>query len=81
MSEVFWIDVREADEFSGGHVESSINIPYEQIAQRIEEVTTEKDADIRVYCRSGRRSEVAKNTLIALGFTQVINEGGLEDVM
>lgn len=81
MSTTFWIDVREADEFAGGHHPEAVNIPYESIAARISEVTDDKNADIRVYCRTGRRSGVAKDALTAQGFSNVINEGGIEDVL
>lgn len=77
----YWIDVRTADEFNAGHIKDSVLIPYEVIADHIAEVTTDKTADIRVYCRSGRRSEVAKDTLKALGYVNVINEGGYEEIM
>lgn len=79
-SMTYWIDVRTPEEFNAGHIEGAVLIPYEVIADHIAEVTTDKSADIRVYCRSGRRSEVAKDTLQALGYTQVINEGGYEDI-
>lgn len=77
--EAHWIDVRTTDEFSAGHVDGAVNIPYGDISQRISEVTKSKDELIYVYCRSGRRSGIAKDTLDADGFTNVINLGGLED--
>lgn len=77
----YWIDVRTQDEFAGGNVEGSVLIPYEVITQHIASVTTDKNADIRVYCRSGRRSEVAKEALQAMGYTNVINEGGYEEII
>jgi len=77
----FWIDVRSAEEYSEGHYKESINIPHSSIAERIEEITTDKNATIHVYCRSGRRAGMAKDALEALGFKQVINHGGLDDVL
>jgi phage shock protein E len=77
----YWIDVRTAEEFNAGNIEGSVLIPYEVIADHIAEVTTDKNADIRVYCRSGRRSEVAKDTLKAMGYSHVINEGGYEEII
>lgn len=76
-----WIDVRTAEEFAQGHVAGAVNIPYEIIGQEIDAVTRNLDSDIRVYCRSGRRSGVAKDTLKGLGFTNVINEGGFEELL
>ncbi|MCW8872358.1 MAG: rhodanese-like domain-containing protein [Xanthomonadales bacterium] len=79
--DAYWIDVRTAEEYAAGHVSQAVNIPYEEIAQRISEVTTEKDAEIYVYCRSGRRSGIAKAALDEAGFTRVVNAGGLEDAL
>jgi phage shock protein E len=76
-----WIDVRTADEFQAGHLEGAIHIPYEEIAARIGEVTTDKNATLRLYCRSGNRSGIAQQTLQAAGFTQVVNEGGYEALL
>lgn len=79
--DAYWIDVRTAEEYAAGHVGQAVNIPYEEIAQRISEVTTEKDAEIYVYCRSGRRSGIAKAALDEAGFSRVVNAGGLEDAL
>lgn len=80
-SMTYWIDVRTAEEYSAGHIEGAALIPYEVIADNISKITTDKNADIRVYCRSGRRSGVAKDTLTAMGYTNVINEGGYEEIV
>ena len=77
--DAIWIDVRSAEEYSAGHVSLATNIPYTEIAGRIGEMTEKRDAPIYVYCRSGRRSGIAKETLEAQGFTNVTNLGGLED--
>ena len=74
----FWIDVRTADEFNKTHVPEAVNIPYEEISDRIAEVTTDKDALIYVYCRSGRRSGIAREALSEAGYSNVVNIGGLE---
>ena len=73
-----WIDVRTIDEFNAGHIEGAKHIPYEEIAARISEVTSDKDATIRLYCRSGNRSGIALQTLQAMGFKNAVNEGGYE---
>ncbi len=77
----YWIDTRTQEEFDAGNIEGSILIPFEVIAEHIADVTTDKTADIRVYCRSGRRSGVARDTLSAMGYTNVINEGGYEEII
>lgn len=76
-----WIDVRTADEFNAGHLAGAAHIPYEEIAVRISEVTTDKDATIHLYCRSGNRSGIAQQTLQAMGFKNAVNEGGYEALL
>ena len=77
--EALWIDVRSAEEYNTEHVAAAGNIPYTEISSRIDEVTTDKDALIYVYCRSGRRSGIAQHTLEKVGYTNVVNLGGLAD--
>ena len=79
--EALWIDVRTAEEFGQGHVPGAVNIPYEEITGRISEVTDDKDALIYLYCRSGRRSGIAREALDEAGFRQVVNIGGFEEAM
>lgn len=76
-----WIDVRTADEFNAGHIEGAVHIPYEEIALRISEVTADKNAVIHLYCRSGNRSGIAQQTLLAIGFNHAVNEGGYEALL
>jgi len=80
-AETVWIDVRTPQEFQGGHKQGAVNIPYDQIGGRIGELKLDKDADINVYCRSGRRAGVAESTLKSMGYTQVENIGGLNDAL
>lgn len=77
-TQLIWIDVRTKEEFDSGHLPGALHIPYEQIAERITEVTTDKNAQIKLYCRSGRRSGIALESLKALGFNKVSNAGGYE---
>ena len=79
--EPLWIDVRTANEYSEVHVEQAINIPHTEITEGITEFIADKDALIYVYCRSGHRSGIAKETLESLGYTQVVNIGGLQDAL
>ncbi|AQT62214.1 MerR family transcriptional regulator [Cellvibrio mixtus] len=76
-----WIDVRTTEEFNAGHIEGAAHIPYEEIAARISEITTDKNATIHLYCRSGNRSGIAQQTLQAMGFKNAINEGGYEALL
>ncbi len=73
------LDVRRADEFEAGHIPGAINIPNESIgADEIPELP-DKDQMILVYCRSGRRSKVASEKLVKLGYTNIIEFGGILD--
>ena len=80
-SEAVWIDVRSAAEFRSGHLENAWNIPHTEIADRITEVVSNKDAEIQLYCGSGRRSEMARETLEKLGYTRVTNAGAYRDLV
>ena len=65
------VDVRTADEFAAGHVPGAINIPYDQMEARSAEIVTYKDQAVVLYCRSGRRSGIAAETLAGKGFTNL----------
>lgn len=71
------IDTRTADEFSGGHIDGAIHIPYDVIGNIIEKHEPDKSRSIIVYCHSGMRSGAAKKTLELSGYTDVVNGGGL----
>jgi phage shock protein E len=73
------IDVRTAQEFQSGHIESAINLPHTSIGQDIAGAKVNKDDHIVVYCKSGRRATLASETLKGLGYTNVENLGGLEE--
>ena len=74
------IDVRTADEYRQSHVQNAINIPYEQIGSHIAAVAPDRTAPLVLYCRSGRRSGVAEQTLRQMGYRQIENKGGLGDM-
>lgn len=78
ITNAIWIDVRTTDEFNSGHIEGAAHIPYEEIAVRIDEITTDKKAVIHLYCRSGNRSGIAQQILQSMGFKNAVNEGGYE---
>lgn len=73
------LDVREQDEFAEGHIEGAILIPYESIDARAESELPDKEQTILVYCRSGRRSAIAAQALVNLGYTDVRDFGGILD--
>ena len=71
------IDTRSPGEFSHGHVEGALNIPYNTIAGKIGSHTKDKSKPIIVYCHSGARSGAAKRSLVGAGYTNVVNGGSL----
>ena len=73
------LDTREQDEYDEGHIEGAIIIPYTEIENKAEEMLPDKDAQILVYCRSGRRSKIAAESLSKLGYTNVKEFGGIID--
>ena len=73
------LDVREQDEYDAGHIPEAILIPYTQIEEKAEEVLTDKDQLILVYCRSGRRSKIAAEALVELGYANIKEFGGILD--
>ncbi|MDO4223003.1 MAG: rhodanese-like domain-containing protein [Acinetobacter sp.] len=76
-----WIDVRSAEEFATGHLHGALNITPAEIAEQIQRVEPNKDAPIHLYCRSGRRAEVARQTLLDMGYRNVKNHGGYDDLI
>ena len=73
------LDTREQDEFDEGHIPGAILIPYTEIENKAEEMLPDKDKLILVYCRSGRRSKIAAESLAKLGYTNVKEFGGIID--
>ena len=73
------LDVRTGEEFQESRIPGAINIPDFEIGNRAESELPDKNALILVYCRSGRRSEGAARELVALGYTNVYDFGGIVD--
>ena len=73
------IDARTEVEFAEGHIENAILIPEYEIANRAEKELPDKEQLILVYCRSGRRSKIASEELVNLGYTNVKEFGGIID--
>ena len=67
------IDVRTEAEWATGHVEGAVLIPHERIGEDIVKVTADKKAKIYLYCRSGRRSAIAADTLKKAGYENLVN--------
>ena len=73
------LDVRTQEEYNQGHIPGAIVISHEEIADKAENVLTDKDQLILVYCRSGRRSKIAAEALVELGYTNIKEFGGIID--
>ena len=73
------LDVRRPDEFAEGHIPNAINVQNEIIGDSEIAELPNKDQLILVYCRSGRRSKEASEKLVALGYTNIIEFGGILD--
>lgn len=73
------LDVRTEEEYAEGHIKNAVLIPDYEIAERAEKELTDKNQLILVYCRSGRRSKIASDILVSLGYTNVVEFGGIID--
>ena len=73
------IDVRTEPEWKEGHLEGAILIPLEKIGDETAKAAPDKRTKINLYCRTGRRSGIALETLKKLGYENVTNDGSLKD--
>ena len=73
------LDVRTPEEFSEKHIPGAINVANETIGSEEIPELPDKDQLILVYCRSGNRSKQASEKLVALGYTNIIEFGGIND--
>ena len=71
------LDVRRPDEFAAGHIPNAINVPNETIGTDEIPELPDKNRLIMVYCRSGRRSKEASEKLVKLGYTNIVEFGGI----
>jgi phage shock protein E len=80
FAETLWIDVRSAEEYAADHINGDIHIHFKNIGDEISKVASDKNTEIQLYCRSGGRAGVALLQLTAMGYKNVHNAGGIEDV-
>lgn len=73
------VDAREQNEFDEGHIKDAIVIPYTEIEAKAKDMLPNKEQLILVYCRSGRRSKIAAQSLADMGYTNVKEFGGIID--
>ena len=73
------LDVRRPDEYAAGHIPNAINVANESIGTNEIAELPDKNRLILVYCRSGRRSKEAAEKLVKLGYTNIVEFGGILD--
>jgi rhodanese-related sulfurtransferase len=73
------LDTRTQEEYDKGHIPGAILIPYDEITEKAESILTDKNQLLLVYCRSGRRSKLAAEDLVKLGYTNIKEFGGIID--
>ena len=73
------IDARTTEEFAEGHIEGAVLLDHMDVKSKAHVVLPDKDALILVYCRSGRRSKIASEELVKLGYTNIKEFGGIID--
>ena len=73
------LDVRRSDEFAEGHIPDAVNIANEDITDTEPSGLPDKNQLIYVYCRSGNRSKQASEKLAAMGYTNIVEFGGITD--
>ncbi len=77
--DVVVVDVRTQEEYDEGHIKDAVLVPNESIGGTMPEALPDTDATLLVYCRSGRRSKEASDKLLALGYRNVYDFGGMID--
>ena len=73
------LDVRRIDEFKTGHIAGAVLVPHDTIAEKIGSLIPDKNTPVFVYCRSGRRSSMAVETMKRLGYTDLTDLGGMDE--
>jgi rhodanese-related sulfurtransferase len=75
-SDVVVLDVRTAAEFAAGHVPGARNVSHDELPARLGELAALRDKQVVLYCRSGRRTQIAEDTLRKAGFTKLLHLEG-----
>lgn len=70
------LDVRTPAEFNAGHVPEALNIPYDELASRLGELSADRDTPVVVYCESGGRAGKATSVLLDAGYRDVLHLAG-----
>lgn len=70
------LDVRSPEEYKAGHIPGAINIPHDQVGSRLVEISSHKNKEVVLYCRSGRRVAIAADILQSAGFSKLLHLNG-----
>ena len=73
------LDVRTQEEYEEGHIPNAVLLPDYEVEDKAEQILLDKEQTIFVYCRSGNRSKSASEILVSLGYSNVIEFGGVND--
>lgn len=73
------LDVRTQDEYDQGHIPGAVLLPHDVVSKEAEKILPRKDQLVLVYCRRGNRSKQASQALVDLGYTNVVEFGGIND--
>lgn len=80
VANTVWIDVRSDKEYQADGIQSDRQIPHEVASEKILALYPDKNIEIVLYCRSGRRAGLVLETLKGAGYTNIRNAGGISDV-
>lgn len=75
-AQVLILDARTPTEYAAGHVPGAMNVPHDQLADRLTELEGGSGRPVVVYCRSGKRAAIASSVLLEAGFSDVLHLGG-----
>ena len=73
------VDVRSYEEFAQGHIPGALNVPNESIGTEPPLLLPDKEQLIMIYCRSGNRSKQASQKLVDMGYSNIVEFGGIMD--
>lgn len=70
------IDVRTREEYAAGHIDTALNLPHDELERRLGEIPGSKSSEIVMYCRSGKRVQLAESILVGKGYTNIRDLAG-----
>ncbi|MEL7569556.1 MAG: rhodanese-like domain-containing protein [Eubacteriaceae bacterium] len=77
--DVVIIDVRTEEEFDKGHIKNAVLIPHYELHEKVNEIVSDKNKTILIYCQNGIRSSAAEKLLMYIGYKNVYDFGGIND--